>query len=226
MRMRRKKNIESRLLACRDLLKVYQPEDLTFSVKPDGSEKLNFSEWFGNENPVEIELGCGKGAFICEMAKRNPNINFLAVERSENVLVLAAETAQKMRLTNVRFLATYVEYLPHLFPEHFTDQIYLNFSCPFPKKRYAVHRLTHPRFLALYRGWLKPDGQIRQKTDDPDFFAFSLESLSQCGFVLHRVVMDLHHSDIQDNIPTEYETRFAAIGKPILYLQASPIRFQ
>ncbi len=221
MRMRKKKNIVARLEDCGDLLLRFQPSERSYSAQPDGNSRLDLAKWFGNDRPVEMELGCGKGAFICEKARLNPHINFLAVERSENVLVLAAERAKAMGLSNVRFLATYVEYLPHLLSEHFTERLYLNFSCPFPKKRYATHRLTHPRFLTWYRRWLTPDGRLYQKTDDGDFFAFSLESLSKNGFVLERVRLDLHDSDATDNIPTEYETKFVEMGKPIHYLEAS-----
>ena len=220
MRMRRKKHLEERFDACRSYVTSYWPEVLAFSVWEDGSDRLDLCELFGNDHPVELEIGCGKGSFICQLAERSPQINFLAVEKSESALVIACERAQALGLKNVHFISTDAEYLPRILPLAFAGRIYLNFSCPFPKKRYASHRLTHAHFLEMYRQWLTSDGEIRQKTDDADLFAFSLVSLSEAGFVLCDVSLDLENSNINDNIVTEYESRFVAMGKPIYYLCA------
>lgn len=221
MRMRRKKHLSERLDACRGIVTSYWPEELAFSVWEDGSDRLDLSAVFGNDHPIEMEIGCGKGSFICELAQRRPQTNFIAVEKSESALVIACERASALGLKNVHFISTDAEYLPRILPLAFTGRIYLNFSCPFPKKRYASHRLTHPHFLDRYRRWLIPGGEIVQKTDDADLFAFSLVSLSGAGFVLQDVSLDLEHSDVEGNIVTEYESRFVAMGKPIYYLRAT-----
>lgn len=221
MRMRRKKHLSERLAACSDRLLTYWPDELAFSVHEDGSARLDLATCFEREQPVELEIGCGKGTFICELAQREPAVNFLAVEKNESALLLACEKAAALGLRNVYFISTDAEYLPRILPNDFARCIYLNFSCPFPKKRYASHRLTHAHFLALYRAWLLPGGEIRQKTDDRDLFAFSLVSLSQSGYVLQEVSLDLHNSGIEGNIVTEYEARFVAEGKPIHYLRAT-----
>lgn len=220
MRMRRKKHLSERLEACREIVTSYWPQELAFSLWEDGSDRLDLSAVFGNDRPVELEIGCGKGSFICELAQRRPQINFLAVEKSESALVIACERAAALGLKNLHFLSTDAEYLPRILPLGFAETIYLNFSCPYPKKRYASHRLTHAHFLDMYRRWLIPGGEIRQKTDDAGLFAFSLVSLSEAGFVLCDVSLDLENSGVQDNIVTEYESRFVAMGKPIYYLCA------
>ena len=220
MRMRRKKHLGERLDACRGIVTSYWPEKLAFSVWEDGSDRLDLCAVFGNDHPVEMEIGCGKGSFICELAQRRPQTNFIAVEKSESALVIACERANRMGLQNVHFISTDAEYLPRILPIGFAETIYLNFSCPYPKKRYASHRLTHAHFLEMYRKWLVPGGEIRQKTDDRDLFAFSLVSLSEAGFVLRDVSLDLENSGAEDNIVTEYEARFVAMGKPICYLRA------
>ena len=220
MRMRRKKHLNVRLAACGEIVTSYWPEELAFSVWDDGSDRLDFAAVFGNDNPIEMEIGCGKGGFICELARRHPDVNFIAVEKSESALVIACEKAQALGLSNVHFISTDAEYLPRILPHGFARRIYLNFSCPYPKKRYASHRLTDRHFLLMYRSWLTPKGDVRQKTDDPDLFAFSISSLSSAGFIIADVILDLHHSNIDDNIVTEYESRFLAQGKSIFYLRA------
>ena len=221
MRMRRKKHLGERLDACRKIVTFYWPEELAFSVWEDGSDRLDLSTVFGSDRPVEMEIGCGKGSFVCEMAQRHPQINFLAVEKSESALVIACERAAALGLNNVHFVSTDAEYLPRILPSHFVSRIYLNFSCPFPKKRYASHRLTHEHFLDMYREWLTADGEIRQKTDDANLFEFSLVSLSRSGYILRDVSMDLKESDVTENVVTEYESRYRAMGKPIYYLRAT-----
>ncbi|MGN1133727.1 MAG: tRNA (guanosine(46)-N7)-methyltransferase TrmB, partial [Oscillospiraceae bacterium] len=169
---------------------------------------------------VHMEIGCGKGRFAREIAKRYPDINFIAVEKSSNVIVEAAEKALEEDIPNLYFLRGGAEYLECYIPEHSISRIYLNFSCPFQKKSYAAHRLTHRKFLAIYDRLLVEHGEIHQKTDNQQLFEFSIEEFSQSGYKLKNVTFDLHNSDFEGNIQTEYETRFSEQGMPIYRLEA------
>lgn len=220
MRMRRKKHLDTRLTDCGEQIINMQVADRRFGAD-EGEVSLSPAALFGNDNPLELEIGCGKGGFICDMAARHPEVNFLAVEKYANVLVTAAETAAQRELTNIRFLWGDAEYLPRFIPPHSVRRLYLNFSTPFPKKRYAIHRLTHRHFLDIYRGLLTADGGVEQKTDDRGLFQFSLEEFSQSGYILQRVSLDLHAEDYPDNIVTEYEQRFINEGLPIYRLEAT-----
>ena len=177
-------------------------------------------EWFGNSNPLYLEVGCGKGRFACDFAEQNPNINLIAVEKSGNVITAACEEAKKRGLKNLKFIKCGAEYLEKYLKENSVERIFLNFSCPFPKSGYATHRLTHNRFLESYKKLLKKGGEIHQKTDNMHFFEFSLEQLSASGFALKNVSLDLHKSGYEGNIMTEYEEKFASKGFPIYRLEA------
>lgn len=155
-----------------------------------------------------------------EFAKRNLNINLIAIEKTPNVLVTGAEAEMALQLPNLRFCMGQAEYIDHMFREHTVDRLFLNFSCPFPKKQYANHRLTHARFLEIYRRVLKEGAEIHQKTDNMHFFEFSIEQFSQCGFPLRNISLDLHNSGFDGNIVTEYEKRFSDLGQPIYRLEA------
>ena len=143
MRMRRKKNLEEKLLECSDILLSPVTDDRNYNTAVDKKEYFDYKELFGNDNRVELEIGCGKGQFICEKAKLNPDINFLAVELNANVIMLACKKAKSMGVTNVKFVKCRAEYLPKYITPNSIERIYLNFSCPFPKKKYASHRLTN-----------------------------------------------------------------------------------
>ena len=219
MRMRRKKHLDERLDCVASQIINLRVDTIRF----DADEKpkyLDFSALFGNDNPVEMEIGCGKGGFICELAARNPDVNFLAVELYANVLVSACETAQKRGLTNIRFLSGNAEYLARFIPPHSIRRLYLNFSTPFPKKRQATHRLTHPHFLKMYREILAEGAHVIQKTDGRVFFQYSLTQFSQCGYMLEDISLDLHADGIEDNIVTEYERKFIEQGLPIYRVDA------
>jgi len=167
-----------------------------------------------------LEIGCGKGRFAVEYAKQHPEINVLAVEKSANVIVGACEIAKNENVNNLRFICGSAEYLPKFIPNRSISQIFLNFSCPFPKKAYASHRLTHRNFLNIYKLLLKQGAEIHQKTDNMHFFEFSLEEFSKSGFSLQNISLDLHNSDFEGNIMTEYESRFVSLGQPIYRLEA------
>lgn len=220
MRMRRKKHLEERLEACSGQIFFMDLENRDHNQTKSYRQLLDYNEIFGNDNPVEMEIGCGKGQFICEAAQRFPDVNFLAVEKSSNVIVDAAEKAVSLGLKNVKFLRGGAEYLPCFVPENSIGRIYLNFSCPFPKNSYAAHRLTHRRFLEIYLPLMKKSAEIHQKTDNQKFFEFSIESLSEFGFTLKNISLDLHNSGFEGNIVTEYEQRFSEQGFPIYRLEA------
>ena len=195
-------------------------ENIEYIAEDPKNLKGRWKEIFPFEGPLYIEIGSGKGQFGCEFAKRNPDKNILCIERNRNVLILAIDKAREEGLNNIRFICGTAEYLPSYLDENSVEEIYLNFSCPFPKNRHEAHRLTNPRFLEIYKRVLKPDGVICQKTDNMHFFEYSIEQFSNCGFKLSNISLDLHHSDFEGNIVTEYENKFASQGFPIYRLEA------
>ncbi|MBR6510058.1 MAG: tRNA (guanosine(46)-N7)-methyltransferase TrmB [Clostridia bacterium] len=220
MRMRKKKNLEERLSAVGDILFISDIEDRNFKTAKDDKEYIDFKNWFKNDNPIYLEIGCGKGKFSCEYAKSHPEINLIAVEKTANVLVSACEKAKTENIENLKFLKCSAEYLEKYIMENSIERLFLNFSCPFPKKAYASHRLTHIKFLEIYKKLLKPTAEIHQKTDNMHFFEFSIEQFTLGGFKLKNISLDLHNSDFEGNIETEYEHRFASLGQPIYRLEA------
>lgn len=220
MRMRHKKNLDQRLEAVSDYLITVRNENLDFTEAVNEKHLFDFKALFGNDNPVYLEIGSGKGQFACTFARQNPNKNILCVEKVNDVIVIACETAQQAKLSNVKFVSCAAEYLPSYIPENSISGIFLNFSCPFPKKSYANHRLTDERFLKIYQPFLKSGAPICQKTDNMHFFEFSIESFSKCGFIISNVSLDLHNSDFEGNIVTEYEQKFVSQGMPIYRLEA------
>lgn len=220
MRMKRKKNLDERIDASKDYLTIMKNESLNYKDAINEEHKLNFAELFGNDKPVYLEVGSGKGQFGCTFAQQNPDKNILCVERNRNVLILAIDSARAMGLDNIRFLCGTAEYLPSYIENESVEQIFLNFSCPFPKNRHEAHRLTNPRFLEIFKRIMKPDGVICQKTDNMHFFEYSIEQFSNCNFKLSNISLDLHNSDFEGNIVTEYEHKFASMGCPIYRLEA------
>lgn len=220
MRMRKKHNLEQRLEQCSEVCLGWLPDYIAEQRDRPIVPLFDPQRIFGNNNPVHLEIGCGKGRFIQQMAEQNPDINFIALEQTANVLVTAMERTLKSGVKNLKYYAGKAEYLRKVFPENSAELIYLNFSCPYPKESYAKHRLTHPLFLDIYREILTPDGFIKQKTDNSRLFEFSIESFSSKGWILKNVSLDLHNSKITGNIMTEYEERFTEMGLPIYYLEA------
>lgn len=220
MRMRKKKNLEERLAACTSALVPIRYADRHFDAPVEEDLTLDLPALFGNEHPVILEIGCGKGGFVTQMARLHPELNFLAVEKTANVIVCGCEETIRQGIPNIRFLKVAAEYLWRYLPEKSIARIYLNFSCPFPKEKYRNHRLTAPRFLRIYRRILQDGAEIHQKTDNMHFFEYSIECLSQDGFALKNVSLDLHRSAFEGNIVTEYEQRFLSQGLPIYRLEA------
>lgn len=220
MRMRKKKYLDKRLEAVSDILYISDFEDRNFNTAIEKKDYIDLENWFGNDKPIHLEIGCGKGRFACEYAKSHPEINLIAVEKSGNVITVGCEMAKAEGIENLRFIKCGAEYLEKFLKEKSVEKIFLNFSCPFPKSGYATHRLTHPRFLEIYKRLMVEGGEIHQKTDNMHFFEFSLESFSKSGFALKNVSLDLHKSDFEENIMTEYEEKFSSMGFPIYRLEA------
>ncbi len=220
MRMRKKKHLPERLLSVGEMLYICNTEDKNFDTAVKEKEYIDLFSYFKNNNPIYLEIGCGKGRFSVEFAKRNPDINLVAVEKDSNVLITACEKAKNDDVKNLFFIKSGAEYLPKFLKDKSIGRIFLNFSCPFPKNKYASHRLTAPRFLEIYKNLLVEGGEIHQKTDNKKLFEFSLENLSEAGFTLKNISLDLHNSDFEGNIMTEYEEKFVSSGLPIYRLEA------
>jgi tRNA (guanine-N7-)-methyltransferase len=178
------------------------------------------AQLFENQNPLYLEVGCGKGQFAVTFAQQNPNCNIICIEKVKDVIVIACELAKAKNLKNIKFVNCAGEYLLSYLPKHSFETIFLNFSCPYPKKSYASHRLTSERFLNIYSQLLKSGAPIFQKTDNMHFFEYSIESFSKNGYEISNVSLDLHNSDFEGNIETEYEQKFSSQGFPIYRLEA------
>ncbi len=173
-------------------------------------------ERFGNNNPIRIEVGMGKGKFITTLAKLNPDINHIGIERADSVLYRALQKQQELQIPNLVLLLLNADELALVFAPEEVDCIYLNFSDPWPKDRHAMRRLTSQRYLNIYKQILKKDGRIEFKTDNKGLFEYSLESALAAGWSVRDVTFDLHNSEYaQGNVMTEYEERFSSEGNPI-----------
>ena len=189
--------------------------------------KGSWNSVFENANPIRIEIGMGKGAFILEMARRNPDINYVGIEKFSSVLLRAIQKQEAEQLPNLRFIRMEAEYIEDVFAPGEVDRIYLNFSDPWPKERHAKRRLTSRQFLARYVNILKAEGLVEFKTDNAVLFAFSLEEVPEAGWQMIAQTNDLHNSDMcEGNIMTEYETKFSTLGQPIYkYIIQKPKTF-
>ena len=206
MRMRKKKHGAERIEACAEL-RIADPATML-----GGFDKI-----FGNDRPVHMEIGCGKGNFACGMAKKHPDVNFIAVERVADVCCIALEKAKaaadERESDNLRFLIGDAKILAENVKSHSLDCIYLNFSDPWPKKGHAKRRLTHRGFLEIYKNLLTDDGILRLKTDNVGLFDFSLEEFEAIGATVLWQTRDLHASEKNaDNVMTEYEKNFSEKG--------------
>ena len=210
MRMRKKKNCAARIERCGDI-RITDPEN----------HKGNWNEVFGNDNPIHVEIGCGKGSFIVGMAKLHPDVNFIAIEKVEDVIVMAMEKAIANEVGNVRFMDLDAERIEDFFEKGEIERIYLNFSDPWKKSKQAKRRLTHKNFLDRYKKVLNSGDYIWFKTDNQKLFEFSLNSFCDEGFKLRNITLDLHNSGFEGNVVTEYEQRFMDLGQPIYRLEAT-----
>lgn len=210
MRLRNIKNKDELIENCEYL--IDNPFDL----------KNNWHKEFGNNNPIHLEIGMGKGAYLLGMAKKYPEINFVGVERYTGVLARAINKINKEEIKNIRVINIDAINLNEVF-DHEIDTIYLNFSDPWPKKRHAKRRLTSVDFLQVYDDIFKNDKLIIQKTDNVRLFESSIVSLSLYGYKIEDISLDLHNTDIE-NVLTEYEEKFASQGVKINYLYATKKR--
>ena len=182
---------------------------------------------FGNEKPLHLEIGTGKGGFLVELARRNPEINYIGIERYDTVLMKALKKWEEKekdgtKIPNLYFMSIDARLLGDVFEKEEIDRIYLNFSDPWPKKSHANRRLTSPVFMKVYQQFLRTDGQLEFKTDNEALFTYSLEAIPTAGWHILAETCDLHHdpSMNEGNIMTEYEEKFSAKGNPIFKLIA------
>lgn len=209
MRMRKKKNLDSRFAACAPVMAA-APESLRGAWRG----------LFGNENPLHVEIGCGKGRFVLGMAEKYPDVNFVAIEREEGALIMATERAMRRIPENVRFLSYDAAALREIFAPGEVDLIYLNFSDPWPPNRQRKRRLTYRAFLDVYNDILAQKGALYFKTDNQRLFEWSLCEICAYGWLLQNISLDLHNAGFEDNVMTEYEERFSLQGSRIYRLEA------
>lgn len=199
MRLRKKPHTDEKLQAFADFVTV---DDVQPIVKDSARE-------------FYVELGTGKGDFITQIAALNPQINFIGLEVEATCVLAAARKVREKNLSNVRLIVFDINNITEIFSAHAVDRLYINFCDPWPKKRHAKRRLTHIRFLEMYRTILKFGGEIFFKTDNRGLFDFSLEQFATAGLSVRDVTNDLHADEPPENIRTEYETKFSAAGVPI-----------
>ena len=182
------------------------------------------TELFNNNNPIHIEIGMGKGQFIINLAKQNPDINYIGIERYTSVLLRAIQKIEDEDIPNLRFICYDAAEILDIFSCHEVDRIYLNFSDPWPKDRHSKRRLTSSTFLNRYNSILALDGHIEFKTDNKDLFDFSVEEINNHPlWKIDAITYDLHNDSEMNigNIMTEYEEKFSSIGNPIYKLITS-----
>ncbi len=190
-------------------------------TKPEGMSGT-WHEVFDNDRPIQIEIGMGKGKFILELAERNPDINYVGIEKFSSVLVRGVEKQNEKQLANLKFIRMDAENITEVFGNNEVDRIFLNFSDPWPKERHAKRRLTSNQYLARYAVILKPGGELHFKTDNRVLFDWSLEEIEKTDWEITAKTYDLHRDEFlnQGNIMTEYEEKFSAKGNPIYKLIA------
>lgn len=181
--------------------------------------KGKWKEFFGNERPIHLELGCGRGNFITQLAMRSKDINYIGIDAHNELLVYVLRKANENHLDNIGIIPIYIENLGSVFSQDEIEKIYINFCNPWPNKRHHKRRLTHPNFLRLYQTFLKNGSEIWFKTDDDLLFTDSLEYFKNEGFEEIYITFDLHHSDFKGNIKTEYEENFSNQGIKIKFGQ-------
>ncbi len=203
MRMRKKKNLGPRMLAC-ERVWVREPE----------AYRGRWRELMASAREVRLEIGCGKGKFTVETAKSEPEVLLIALEKVPDAMVMAMEYAVREELTNVFFIDADAANLPELFADGEIDLIYLNFCDPWPRNKTAKLRLTYRTFLEKYKAILKDGGELHFKTDNRPLFDFSLEEFARCSLEVRNVTNDLHRDGVV-GIMTGYEEKFHALGTPI-----------
>lgn len=188
-----------------------------FVVHEPQEYKGRWSELFGNDHPLRIEIGMGKGRFIMDLARMHPEINYVGIEKYSSVLLRGIQKMETNPLPNLYFIRMEAEEIADVFGREEVERIYLNFSDPWPKDRHAKRRLPSREFLKRYDEILVRDGVIEFKTDNQDLFRFALEEIAPAGWQLLQMTEDLHHDEkmLAGNVMTEYEEKFSALGNPI-----------
>lgn len=211
MRLRKVKNALERL----------KQNDNKYFVENPEEYKGKWHELFNNSNPIHIEIGCGKGKFISELASKNPDINYIAIEKFDSVLLRCLEKVLDLNLANLKLAIIDAAMISNSFSSNEVSRIYLNFSDPWPKKCHAKRRLTSPNFLDEYKKIIVNNGEVFFKTDNRLLFEYSLESISNNGFSISNISLDLHKDldKYSDNIETEFEEKWSKLG-PIYRLEA------
>ena len=213
--MRKKGNLDTRIKECGDILLASEGTFTNVKEYIKQKEYIDYKKVFNNDNPIYLDVGCGLGGFAIEFAKQNPNINLIAIEMFSNVIIGAIDKAQKENLSNLRFLNIRCECLEKFIKDESIEKIFLNFSNPLHNKSDEKQRLTNQRFLEIYKKLLTSDGIICQKTDDKDFFEYSLQSFKDCGYIILDECWDLAKLNDKDNIVTEHEQKYISQGKTI-----------
>ena len=213
MRQRNIKNLEEKLAA-----------NSAFLIENPRARRGHWAEVFGNNNPIFLEIGCGKGKFITSRAEANPDVNYIAAEGQSSVVLRAMEKAQESKLANLRIFIDFIHDLRDYFEEGELAGLYLNFSDPWPKARHAKRRLTYRKNLENYRQVMKPEAAIEFKTDNEGLFEFTLEEISEAGFSIIEMTRDLHSPEGKvlyesAQYTTEYEDKFSSAGKNINYVK-------
>lgn len=212
MRLRGRKGILEEISAQKDLVVL------------DASQyKGKWSSFFGNDKPIHVELGMGKGQFISQMSIRNPEVNYIGVDMYDELIRRASEKGRTAWAAqgidsppNLALLRANIENIDEMFDDNELERIYLNFSDPWPKSKHARRRLTHPRFVEKYINKLNEDGEIHFKTDSQTLFEFSLNSFADMELVMRNISLNLHREELrEDLVMTEYETKFHNLGHPI-----------
>ena len=213
--MRKKGNLDTRIKECGDILLASEGTFTNVKEYIKQKEYIDYKKVFNNDNPIYLDVGCGLGGFAIEFAKQNPNINLIAIEMFSNVIIGAIDKAVKENLSNLRFLNIRCECLEKFIKDESIEKIFLNFSNPLHNKSDEKQRLTNKRFLDIYKKLLTEGGIICQKTDDKDFFEYSLQSFKDCGYIILDECWDLAKLNDKDNIVTEHEQKYIAQGKTI-----------
>lgn len=210
MRRRKKKGSDEKLLS-------YQ----NYVIKED-IDKLKgvWSNKFNNNNPIHVEFGTGRGKFITTLAKQNPNINYIAMEIKEEVLLKAVEKADEANLNNILFIWGNVNSILDYFDKGEVSRVYVNFCDPWPKTRWSKRRLTHSNYLNKYKEILNDEGEVHFKTDNQDLFEFSLNEIASNDWLLKNISLDLAKNENIENITTEYEDKFMSQGMKIYRCEA------
>ncbi|ODG90853.1 MULTISPECIES: tRNA (guanosine(46)-N7)-methyltransferase TrmB [Bacillaceae] len=196
-------------------------ENAHYVIPNPSEQKGKWNEVFQNDQPIHIEVGTGRGRFMVGMAKANPHINYIGIEKYTSVISDALDKLIEAEVPNLKLLNVDAQKLTDFFEDGEIDRVYLNFSDPWPKVRHEKRRLTYKTFLNMYQQILKNDGEIHFKTDNQDLFEFSIMSMANYGMTMHFLSLDLHNSDFEGNIMTEYEEKFSSKGNRIYRVEAA-----